>query len=262
MSHGGGGSERWLVSYADFITVMFALFVVLYAMGQTDMKKYKELAESLRQAFSGGPAHIVDPGINMDGAGTGDSSPRPITFEDMGSQTTDSMDVASRMSTVLNAYNMEGDVSVQNNIEGMLISLSEQLLFYPGTSDLKESAYPVLDSLAEMLMSMENDVRVEGHTDDTPPQNPAYASNWELSVARAVKVVNYLIDAGIAPERMTASGKGEYSPVFPNDSPEHRAYNSRADIIIIYPIESEIMNLDFELFSSSDSEPELEEPEG
>ena len=257
-----GDSNRWLVSYSDFISCTFALFVVLYAMGRTDLEKYKEMAESFRQAFSGGPAQVVDPGINMEGVGTGDSSPRPITFDDMGSQTTDSMDVASRMSTVLNAYNMEGDVSVQNNIEGMLISLSEQLLFDPGTSDLKETAYPVLDSLAEMLLSMENDVRVEGHTDDTPPQNQAYASNWELSVARAVKVVNYLIDAGIAPARLTASGKGEYSPVFPNDSAEHRAYNSRADIIIIYPIESEIMNLDFELFSSSNSEAELEGPEG
>jgi chemotaxis protein MotB len=255
-----GDSGRWLVSYSDFISCTFALFVVLYAMGRTDLAKYKEMSESFRQAFSGGPAQVIDPGINQGGFGTGDSSPAPITFDDMPTRMTDSLDVASRMSTVMNAHNMEGDVSVQNNIEGLLISISEQLLFNPGTSDLKDTAYPVLDSLAGMLLTIDNDIRVEGHTDDTPPVDPAYASNWELSVTRAVRVVNYLIEVGVAPERLTASGKSEYSPVFPNDKEEYRMYNSRADIIIIYPIESEILNLDFDLFGSSGFDAGIEAP--
>jgi len=262
MSHGGGGSERWLVSYADFITLLFVLFVILYAMGQTDLEKYKELAEGLREAFSGGPAQVVDPGINSGGAGTGDSSPAPITLEDMPARLTDSLDVASRMNTILTAHDMTGDVSVHNNIEGLLISISEKLLFHPGTADLKDTAYPVLDSLAEMLHDMDNDVRVVGHTDDSVPLDPGISSNWDLSVKRAVTVVEYLLDKGISPERLTASGRGEYSPVFPNDSPEHRAYNSRADIIIIYPIEEEILNLDFNLFNTASSEAELEIPGG
>jgi chemotaxis protein MotB len=261
MSHGGGGSERWLVSYADFITLLFVLFVILYAMGQTDLEKYKELAESLHQAFSGGPASVVDPGINQGGAGTGDSSPSPITLDDMPTRLTDSLDVASRMNTILTAHDMTGDVSVHNNIEGLLISISEKLLFHPGTADLKDSAYPVLDSLAEMLHDIDNDVRVVGHTDDSQPSNPEI-SMWELSVQRAVRVVEYLLEKGISPDRLTASGRGEYSPVFPNDSAEHRALNSRADIIIIYPIESEILNLDFDLFNTTSSETELELPGG
>ncbi|MBN1267486.1 MAG: OmpA family protein [Anaerolineales bacterium] len=262
MSHGGGGSERWLVSYADFITLLFVLFVILYAMGQTDLEKYKELAESLHEAFSGGPAQVVDPGINQGGSGTGDSSPSPITLDDMPARLTDSLDVASRMNTILNAHDMAGDVSVHNNIEGLLISISEKLLFHPGTADLKDSAYPVLDSLAEMLQDMDNDVRVVGHTDDSPPVDPSISSNWALSVQRAVTVVEYLLESGITPDRLTASGRGEFSPVFPNDSAEHRAYNSRADIIIIYPIESEILNLNFDLFNTSSSESELELPGG
>lgn len=251
MSHGGGGSERWLVSYADFVTLLFVLFVILYSMGQTDVEKYKSLAESLRQAFEGGPAQVVDPGISQGGFGTGDSSPSPITLSDMPQRQSDSLDVASRMSTILNSHDIGGDVSVQNNIEGLLISISEKLLFETGTAELNSDAYPVLDTVVEMLKDMDNDIRIVGHTDDSEPVDPHFPSNWALSVGRAVTIVDYMVANGIDPLRLTASGKSEYSPVFANDSPEHRAYNSRADIIIIYPIEAEMMNLSFDMFSSA-----------
>jgi chemotaxis protein MotB len=245
MGHGGGGSERWLVSYADFITVLMVLFIVLYSMSQIDSQKYKQLAESLRAAFIGGPVRVVDPSINQSGSGGGDSAPSPITIADIPQRQPDSLDVISRMTSLLNAYNLASDVSVQNNVEGLLISVSEKLLFKPGEAELIEGAYPVLDSVAEMVIPLTNEIRVIGHTDTTPPKDSRFQSNWELSVARAITIVNYLVEVGVPPERLMAAGRSEYHPITSDDSPQVVRFNSRADIIIIYPIEEQIFDLGF-----------------
>lgn len=252
MSHGGGGgSDRWLISYADFITLLMVLFVVLYSMGQTDIKKYKQLAESLRVAFTGGPMRVVDPMIDQAG-GTEKEPPAPIVIPGIPNAPINSVEVASQLTDLLSQSRLGGSVSVQNNIEGVLISLSEKVLFLPGTAKLHEQAYPVLDAVVKMVKPLDNSIRVVGHTDDTPPADPRYASNWDLSVARAVRIVNYMAEAGIAPERMTASGQGEYRPIFPNDTDEHRQLNSRAEIVIVYPVDAEVIDLNPYLGTNSD----------
>lgn len=243
MSHGGGGDERWLVSYADFITLLMVLFVVLYSMSQIDVERYKELAESLSVAFGGGSNSIVDPNINQVGVGSGESAPSPITISGIPSRSPDSLDIAGQMSSMLSASQLAGEVSIRNNIEGVLIALSERLLFVPGTAELIPDAYPVLNSVAEMLRPLANEIRVVGHTDDSPPTDPRYLDNWELSTARAVNIVNYFIAQGIPANRLMACGKGDVEPVFPNDTPEHRAFNSRAEITVIYNLEAEIFDL-------------------
>ncbi len=238
MSHGGGG-DRWLVSYADFITLLMVLFVVLYSMGQTDVQRYKALAESLRRAFSGGEALIVDPGINGASGGDSDTEPAPVDVEGFPQRTTDTLDVASDLTQLLNDNNLANGVSVQNNIEGVLLSLSEELLFQSGQAELLPEAYPLLDKIAEMLGKIDNDVRVTAYTDDTPSSDPRYPTNWELSAARSAAIVRYLIVRGIAPERLSASGRGEYHALFPNDTPEHRALNRRAEIAVVYVVEQQ-----------------------
>jgi len=258
MSHGGGGDERWLVSYADFITLLMVLFVVLYSMSQIDVERYKQLAESLSVAFGGGPASIVDPSINQAGVGSGESAPSPITISGIPPRTPDSLDIAGRMSTMLAASQLAGEVSIRNNIEGVLIALSERILFVPGTAELIPEAYPVLSSVADMLRPITNEVRVVGHTDNSPPTDPRYVDNWELSTARAVNIVNYLIAQGIPADRLMACGKGDVEPVFANDTPEHRAFNSRAEITVIYSLEAEVFDLNIfpQTESGSDVLPE------
>jgi chemotaxis protein MotB len=236
--HGGGGGERWLVSYADFITLLMVLFVVLYSMGQTDVERYKALAEGLRRAF-GGQVLLVDPGINESGAGTGESSPNPVEVEGFPPRTTDSVDVAADLTSLLSAAGLSNGISVQNNIEGLLLSLSETLLFEPDGAELLPEAYPVLDKIAAMLATIENDVRVTAYTDDTPPADRRYATNWELSAARSASIVRYLVDQGITPARLSAVGRGEYQPLFPNDTPEHRQFNRRAEIAVVYVVEQQ-----------------------
>ena len=236
--------ERWLVSYADFITLLMGRFVVLYSMGQVNVEKYKQLAESMRTAFSlGGAAQIVDSQINQAGGTSEDGTSKPIVVPGIPEGPTQSEEVAGQLTAMLSSQNLGNEVSVQTNIEGVLISLSERLIFKNDQTELPPESYPVLDTIVEMLRPIDNKVRLVGHTNNTPSTNPAYPSNWELSLARATTVAKYLINAGIAPERLIISGQGEYAPVFPNDSDQHKELNARVEIIIIYKIDSNIIDI-------------------
>ncbi len=247
MSHGGGGDdggkERWLVSYADFITLLMVLFVVLYSMGQTDIEKYKALADGLRAAFAGGPPAIIDPSIDLGGGVADNEDAAPIVIPGIPKTPTDSVEVAGMLTDMLASSELGNMVSVQNNIEGVLISVSEQLLFITSTAELQPGAYTVLDTVATLAQGIPNDLRITGYTDDTPPSDPRYANNWELSLARAMTIVSYFQQVGIDPARMIPAGRGEYQPLFPNDTPQHRTLNSRAEIIVIYPLTSEVIDL-------------------
>ena len=239
-----GHDERWLVSYADFITLLMVLFVILYSQGNINVEKYKRLAESMRTAFSlGGAAQVVDKQINQAGGSIEDGSAKPIVIPGIPEGPTRSEEVAGELTNMLSSQNLGSQVSVQTNIEGVLISLSEKLVFQDGSADLPAGSLSVLDTISQMLGPINNRVRLVGHTDNSPSSNPKYPTNWELSLARASSVAKYLMDSGIAPDRFIISGQGEYAPVFPNDTPEHRALNARVEIIIIYQVESNIINI-------------------
>jgi len=235
--------ERWLVSYADFITLLMVLFVILYSMGQIDAKKYKLLAESMRTAFTlGGASQVIDNQVNQAGGKKDDGSSKPIVVPGIPEGPTQSEEVAGQLTHMLASQNLGSEVSVQTNIEGVMISLSEKLIFKEGQADLPAEALPVLDTIAEMLRPINNKVRLVGHTNSTPSSNPTYATNWELSLARAMSVARYLINAGVAPERFIISGQGEYAPVFPNDTELHKELNARVEIVIVYQVESSVIN--------------------
>ena len=226
--------ERWLVSYADFITLLMVLFVVLYSIGQVDVKKYQRMAESMRAAFAGGQVKVIDAQINQGSGENQDGKPNPITIPGIPQKPPEAQEVAGELTAMLSAMNLGSAVSVQTNIEGVLISLSEKLVFAPGTAKLQKNAFAVLDTIAQMISPVDNPIRIVGHTDNTPPTDPKYTNNWELSVGRAIVISSYLISKGIAPDRMIVSGRSEYEPVFKNDTSEHKALNSRADIVVIY----------------------------
>jgi chemotaxis protein MotB len=240
--HEEHADERWLVSYADFITLLMVLFVVLYSMGQVDAKKYKLLAESMRTAFAmGGASQVVDSQINQSGGKKDDGSSKPIIVPGIPEGPTQSEEVAGQLTNMLASQNLGSQVSVQTNIEGVMISLSEKLIFKEGEADLPKEALPVLDTIAAMVRPIKNKVKLVGHTNNTPSTNPTYPTNWELSLARAMSVAKYLINAGIAPDRFIISGQGEYAPVFPNDTQEHKDLNARVDIVIVYQVETNVV---------------------
>ncbi len=236
--------ERWLVSYADFITLLMVLFVVLYSMGQVNVEKYKQLATSMRMAFTlGGPSQVVDSAINQAGGTSEDGTSKPIVVPGIPEGPTQSEEVAGQLTALLSSQNLGNQVSVQTNIEGVLISLSERLIFQDGQSELPAESLQVLDTIVEMLSPIENKIRLVGHTNNNPSSNPTYPTNWELSLARAGSVARYLMNSGIAPERLVISGQGEYAPVFPNDTDEHKGLNARVEIVIIYKVDDNIINV-------------------
>ncbi|MBK8421980.1 flagellar motor protein MotB [Candidatus Villigracilis saccharophilus] len=236
--------ERWLVSYADFITLLMVLFVVLYSMSQVNVEKYKLLATSMRSAFSlGGPSQVVDSQINQAGGTSEDGTSKPIVVPGIPEGPTQSEEVAGQLTSMLSSQNLGNQVSVQTNIEGVLISLSERLIFADGQAELPPEALIVLDTIAEMMLPIDNKIKVVGHTNDTPSTNPLYPTNWELSLARAASVAKYLMNAGVAPERMIISGQGEYAPVFPNDTEQHKGLNARVEIVIMYKVDSNIIDI-------------------
>jgi len=245
MSHGGGG-DRWLVSYADFITLLMVLFVVLYSMGQTDMKRYKALAINLKAAFTvgGAPPKVVDPSIDQSGGLSQNMSAQPITVEGLPILSSVGSEVASKLTDMLKENGLSSEVSVQNNVEGVLISLSQKLTYVEGRAELQPAAYPILDTIVTMVQEIPNEIRVVGHTDNSTPLDPRYPDNWSLSLARANEIVRYFQAKGISPDRLVPMGRAEFQPLFPNDTLEHRNLNSRADIIVIYPVSTDEVQLD------------------
>jgi chemotaxis protein MotB len=243
--HEQHADERWLVSYADFITLLMVLFVILYSMGQVDIRKYQKLADSMRTAFTlGGPSKVVDGQIDQTGGTSEDGTAKPIVVPGIPEGPTQSEEVAGELTSMLASQNLGNSVSVQTNIEGVLISLSDRLIFQEGQANLPAESLPILDTIVKMLQPINNKIRLVGHTNNTPSTNPLYPTNWDLSLARALSVGKYLMNKGIAPDRLIISGRGEYDPLFPDDTEAHKQLNARVEIIIIYPVENNIINTD------------------
>jgi chemotaxis protein MotB len=240
--------ERWLVSYADMITLLMVLFVVLYAMGQTDKSKLEVLRSSLQRAFSVEVLRGTE-ATSLKGS-SGESlipPPVPMAITQEMIAITGQVTPDARMATTLHEVreamvqvpvpsDTSGSVDVGASREGIVISLAGNMLFDSGKSDLKPRGMILLDTLAERLKTMPNEIRVEGHTDTIPIATPLYPSNWELSSARATTVGRYLAEhSEIDPRRLIAAGYGEFRPVAPNDTREGRARNRRVDLVVLFP---------------------------
>ena len=240
--------ERWLVSYADMITLLMVLFVVLFAMGQTDKSKLEVLRSSLQRAFSVEVLRGTEPTALKGSSGESRIPPPvPMAITQEMIAITGQVTPDARMATTLYEVreamvqvpvptDASGSVDVGVSREGIVISLAGNMLFDSGKSDLKPRGMILLDTLAERLKTMPNEIRVEGHTDNVPIATPLYPSNWELSSARATTVGRYLAEhSEIDPRRLIAAGYGEFRPVAPNDSREGRARNRRVDLVVLFP---------------------------
>jgi chemotaxis protein MotB len=233
---GHGGDERWLITYADMITLLMVFFIVMYSMANTDLKRFAQVAESIKIAFHTLGAGEGAAGLIGEGGAAESSRPSPILFQNLPPQQRDFISVTSELTAFAKEVGLQGDISVNMNLEGIIISLSNALIFEPGSAELRPESMETLHEIAEILKRTNNPVRVEGHTDNVPTNSPLYPTNWELSVARAVTIVRYLVEEeGLSPDRLSAAGNAEFKAVAPNDSRANRALNRRADIVIIYP---------------------------
>jgi chemotaxis protein MotB len=227
--------ERWIVSYADMLTLLFALFVVLYAISDTNPEKLTVVRTSLNKAFEIGVLSSSD-GASAVFEGGGGLSP---SFDEIKANSLKI--IADDLSTFAADAGIIGKIQVQSNHDGVVVSLADDLLFASGSAALRPGSQEVLQRLAALLNDLPNEIRVEGHTDNVPVNSPDYATNWELSAARATTVLRYLSDeAGIEQTRLSAAAYAETRPVGENETPEGRALNRRADIVIVYPTADEI----------------------
>ncbi len=240
--------DRWLISYADFITLLFAFFVVMYAMSSVNQGKYKVLTTSLGTAF----------GKVQEGDGTGAQTASPNTtgptteakkkgysfikpFAELKPRTPkwqrereamieQAMQFANTLSPLVN----EGKVQVVQNNRGIRIDIASQLLFAQGSAEVQASAYSTLQEIAGLLNAHQNYLQVEGHTDNVPIHSEQFYSNWELSALRASSVLRMLAQFGVSETRMGAVGYGDVQPIASNDTLEGQARNRRVSIMVLY----------------------------
>jgi len=240
--HKGVSHERWLVSYADFITLMFAFFVVLYASATADQKKQAEMAQSIDAAFralgifpsqarkaasDAGPAGKDKPVVPMNIV-MGEDVLAPEQVKQ------DLERIKGELAQTLSNEVANHTVAIQMGRDGLVISLREAGFFSSGSATPKPDTLPTLRKVAASLARTHYDLRVEGHTDNIPIHTEEFSSNWELSTARATDIARLLIDKGlIRPERISAAGYAQYHPVAGNDTAEGRSENRRVDLVVL-----------------------------
>lgn len=235
----GPNSERWMLSYADFMTLLMIFFVVMYAMGQVDQSKYKELAMSLNIAMGGGKTIIGSdntPSVKDTVKQVQDTDPS----QDDQSETQIKLEnkkleeLKKEVDSYLAASGLSQSASTQIDERGLVVSLNNSLFFDTGKADIRPQFQQQLIDLGKILNQLGNYIRIEGHTDNVPISNSQYSSNWELSCDRASNVTEFFIkNSGVQPERLSAIGYGEYRPVGDNSVEEGRAKNRRVDIVIL-----------------------------
>mgnify|MGYP005750061071 CR=1 FL=1 len=264
--------ERWLVSYADFITLLFAFFVVMYSISSVNEGKYRVLSDSLTAAFRAAP-HSMTPvqiGDQKPAHAQGDApvpgSPSLIALpvptisaptlpepapaqrdvqddkdkaaeaakENRASPEVPVMDaIADQIIEAMDGLIRDDLISVRRDTRWLEVEIKSSILFPSGSAQLAQAAYPMIAELARILAAFPNPIHVEGFTDNVPISTVQFPSNWELSAARAASVVHLFTNYGVAPERMAAIGYGEYKPSADNATPEGRAQNRRVVLVIM-----------------------------
>lgn len=249
--------ERWLITYADLITLLMVFFVVLYAMSQIDASKFKTLSISLSTAMynsktipgeSGGDKGVLksfssepvkDP---SSGKETNTAPNQTISVKDQAALKREQQEqenlqaVVQQLKQYIQQQGLSNFLMVELNQEGIQVTLKDVALFDTGSADLKPDARKILAGLSPFLnldQVKDHEIKVEGHSDNRPISTPQYPSNWFLSSARATNVVSFFQSQSIDPARLSAVGYGEYRPIAPNDTAENQAKNRRVNVIIL-----------------------------
>jgi len=237
--------ERWLVSYADFITLLFAFFVVMFASSQTDKSRAKQISQAVEKALADGKSLSVTPAVakilggtvddkgvgnaQMKGPGGAQKAAIEAPLENI-IELTPSMKI---LSSQLEQEIKTGAVEVTLEPRGLVVSLKQTAFFPSGTDVIEPTSYPIFEKIAEVLNSVGNPLSIEGHTDDVPIHTARFRSNWELSAARAISMMELMANQfHVDRQRVSIVGFADTAPQKPNDTAEGRASNRRVDIVI------------------------------
>lgn len=258
--HEEEGGEAWLLPYSDLMTLLLAVFIVLFAVSKMDSAKAQEIAETFRETMMTGGSGVL-PGkgtsaisgypessdeINSQGENTNNADASTSEDENTGItkeklekfmgkyELKTMMDLKSRIDKKLQNTDLNTSIETRIDMRGLVITLNNAILFESGSAEVKEKNRKVLLEIADGIRNINNYIRIEGHTDNIPIHSGIYPSNWELSTARAASVVRLFIEQGnISPDKLEAVGYGEYKPVANNSSNDSRAKNRRIEVIIL-----------------------------
>lgn len=218
-------AERWLLTYADLITLLLAFFIVMYSMSKVDAKKFGAVAQALQAVLHGKGVEMLKGQGNLVLAPPEAGGPMKIG---------DLKLLQAKINKIAKDMGLKDKISADMDGRGLVIRISESAFFDQGSADLKPEAMTVLDALSVILKSVPNHIRFEGHTDNLPISTPKFPSNWELSVSRATTCVRYLIEHHeFPPDKISALGYSEYRPIASNSTFEGRAKNRRVDIVVL-----------------------------
>lgn len=249
-----GGAPAWQTTFSDLMSLLLTFFILLFSMSTVSEEHFRQAAESLRAALIGSSSDgILDhngqtiadfefdsldgnsdlPALNDQGELEGSNQENVIPEE-----------VNELYETVMGymeAEGIESEVTITRDAEGVYIDIKEAVLFSPGSAIITSSGRETLGTLAGLFDLFDNQLIIEGFTDDVPMNTSQFPSNWELSTARAVSVLRYLSEAyGLDPSRLSATGYGEHRPIVPNDSEENRAQNRRVNMVIVHEEREEV----------------------
>jgi len=217
-------ADRWLLTYADLITLLLAFFIVMYSMSQIDAKKFGHVAEALQGVLRGRDAIVKGRSIinrsEFEGGG-------PVKIGNLRL-------IQTKLQQAIAEAHLEDKVKPIIDERGLVVHVTESALFDEAQADLKQDATRTLNLVATSLKGLAEVIRIEGHTDSRPINTPRFPSNWELSTARAATVVRFFIkEHQWRPDQISALGYGEFRPLKPNDTPENMAQNRRVDIVVL-----------------------------
>lgn len=212
--------NRWVISYSDFVTMLLALFMIMWAMNGMNSEKVNSTNKNVEKVFASYSKNVKFPQKNIQNK-----------FESIGIKESEQDKI---LETLKKNPTLQAKTKLLKGDKGAIIRLNDKMLFSEGSAIIKPDILSTLDNIAAELKTLDNFIIIEGHTDSTPIHTEQFPSNWELSTARATNIINYLVKKdGLKPNKLSAVGYGEYMPIAPNTSYEGKTQNRRVDIIIL-----------------------------
>jgi len=233
-------SGGWLTTFSDLMSLLLTFFILLFSMSNVSEAKFSSASQSIQKALvgeAGGDSILEESGISNLDTGNGTGGSEDEATNDIPQQVTRMYEEAM---AIIEAEGIGDQISVSSDQDGVYLDIQESILFDSGQAQISVIGQKTLDSLTDLLKFSDNDIIVEGFTDNVPMKSVKYPSNWELSTGRAMSVVRYLVEENnIEPSRMSGRGYGEFNPVVPNDTDENRSKNRRVNIVLVYQPEGD-----------------------
>ena len=222
----------WVITFADMVTLLMVFFILLFAIGTVEQDKWRQIKESLREALGADAIEELGTRQGLDVIQTQVDEQTVHAVDEVGAMVNREMeDIISEVEEFVFKNKLSGEVRVSSDERGAVITISDVVVFPPGSADMTSRGRKTLRQVFDVLKQFNYNVKVEGHTDNTPIHTLQYPSNWELSASRAAEVAHMLIDDGYPPERLSVEGFAEFRPIVPNTSAQNRSRNRRIEVV-------------------------------